>query len=77
MATKKRKKNFQPVKHPGAATAAAKREGLSLHKWEEKHKNDPGKAGKRARFPMIAAKWNHGGKKTKKKHSQKRVSGKA
>ena len=59
MATKKRK-NFQPVKHPGAATRKAKAEGLSLSAWEQKHKNDPGQTGKQARFPLIATKWKHG-----------------
>jgi hypothetical protein len=62
MATR-RTKGFQPVKHPGAATRKAKAEGLSLHQWEEKHKNDPGQTGKQARFPLIAKKWHHGGKK--------------
>lgn len=38
------------IKHPGASTAAAKREGVSLGSWIEEHKNDPGKAGKRARL---------------------------
>jgi len=38
------------VKHPGASTAAAKREGLSLTDWIQKHKHDSGKAGKRARL---------------------------
>jgi hypothetical protein len=63
MATKKgKKKKFQPVKHPGAATRKAKREGLSLSAWEQKHKNDPGQTGKQARFPLIAKKWKKGGK---------------
>lgn len=75
MATKKRK-DFQPVKRPGAATRKAKAEGLSLSKWEQKHKNDPGRTGKQARFPLIAAKWHHG-KKGKGKRTRKRVSRKA
>jgi hypothetical protein len=61
---KKRTKNFQPVKRPGAATRAAKREGMSLSKWEQKHKNDPGRIGKEARFPLIAKKWNKGKRKS-------------
>ena len=36
------------IKHPGAETAAAKRAGMSTHAYMEKHKNDPGTAGKRA-----------------------------
>lgn len=74
MATKKRK-DFHPVKHPGAATRKAKAEGLSLSKWEQKHKNDPGRTGKQARFPLIASKWHHGKKKSKSK-TRKRVSAK-
>ena len=59
----KRKKGFQPVKRPGAATMAAKSEGLTLSKWEQKHKNDPGRVGKEARFPLISKHWKKGGKK--------------
>jgi hypothetical protein len=51
---KKRSKNFQPVKHPGAATRKAKAEGLSLSAWEQKHKNDPGQTGKQARLQQTA-----------------------
>ena len=40
------------VKHPGAATAAAKREGLSVQAWARKHAHDPGVAGKRARLAL-------------------------
>ena len=65
MAAKKRTKKFEPVKRPGAATRKAKREGLSLSAWEQKHKNDPGTTGKQARFPLIAKKWHHGGAKKK------------
>lgn len=59
-------KNFKPVKRPGAATAKAKKEGVSLSAWEQKHKNDPGLTGKQARFPLIARHWHHG--KTDDKH---------
>ena len=69
-----RKKKFQPVKRPGAATEKARREGLSLSKWEQKHKNDPGRTGRQARFPLIAKKWHHGGKKVKGKGKGKRVA---
>lgn len=54
-------KPFKPVKRPGAATAKAKAEGLSLSAWEQKHKHDPGTIGKEARFPLIAKKWKKGG----------------
>ena len=78
MAAKKKKtKGFQPVKRPGAATRAAKREGISLHAWEEKHKHDKGRKGRQARFPLIAASWHHGKKSKSKKSSRKRVSVKA
>lgn len=40
------------VKHPGAATAAAKAEGLSVHAWAIKHQHDPGVVGKRARLAL-------------------------
>ena len=40
------------VSHPGAATAAAKREGLSVQAWALKHRNDPGVTGKRARLAL-------------------------
>ena len=69
MAHKFKKGMFQPVKRAGAATAKAKREGVSLSKWEQEHKNDPGVTGKQARFPLIAKKWHHGkvGKKNAKR----------
>ncbi len=40
------------IKHPGAATAAAKREGLSVGAWAQKHKGDPGTTGRRARLAI-------------------------
>lgn len=40
------------VQHPGAATAAAKAEGLSVQAWAMKHRNDPGVTGKRARLAL-------------------------
>ena len=69
-----KKGKFQPVKRPGAATAKAKREGVSLSKWEQEHKNDPGLTGKQARFPLIAKKWKHGGKMKGKKKASKRTA---
>lgn len=44
------------IKHPGAMTAAAKREGISNSKYEQEHKNDKGKSGKRARLAITLAK---------------------
>lgn len=40
------------VSHPGAATAAAKAEGLSVHAWAIKHQHDPGVTGQRARLAL-------------------------
>jgi hypothetical protein len=38
------------IKKPGAESAAAKRAGMSTAEYAEKHNEDPGKAGKRARL---------------------------
>lgn len=65
---------FEPVKRPGAATAQAKAEGISLSAWEQKHKNDPGRIGKEARFPLIAKKWNHKGKNAEMKSGSKKTA---
>lgn len=48
-------KNFiaGAIKHPGAMTKAAKREGVSNSKYEQEHKHDSGKAGQRARFALV------------------------
>ncbi len=40
----------QAIKHPGAMTAAAKREGVSNSAYIVEHKHDSGTAGKRARL---------------------------
>lgn len=40
------------IKHPGVEKAAAKRAGMSTHAYMEEHKNDPGKAGARARLGL-------------------------
>jgi hypothetical protein len=40
------------IKHPGAETAAAKRAGESTEEYMQKHKNDKGTAGKRARLGL-------------------------
>jgi hypothetical protein len=40
------------IKHKGAATAAAKKEGIPVHEWAEKHQSDKGVTGKRARLAL-------------------------
>lgn len=40
------------VKHPGAATAAAKAEGLTVRQWAVKHQHDSGVTGQRARLAL-------------------------
>ena len=40
------------IKHPGAETAAAKKAGMSVQAYAQKHQHDSGKAGKRARLAM-------------------------
>ena len=40
------------IKHPGAEKRAAARAGMSTHAYMEEHKNDPGKAGARARLGL-------------------------
>jgi len=46
------------IKHPGAEKAAAAKAGESTHEYMEKHKNSPGKAGKRARLGLTLSKLN-------------------
>lgn len=41
------------IKKPGAMTAAAKREGVSNSEYEQSHKDDSGKSGKRARLALV------------------------
>jgi hypothetical protein len=40
------------IKHPGAEKKAAARAGMSTHSYMEKHKNDGGTSGKRARLGL-------------------------
>ena len=47
------------IKHPGAMTAAAEREGVSNSKYEQEHKHDSGKAGQRARLALTLKKMHH------------------
>jgi hypothetical protein len=50
-----------PESHRGIETDAAKRAGESLHAYAEANKNDPGTAGKRARFALEAESHKFGG----------------
>lgn len=54
-------KNFikSAIKHPGAMTAAAEREGVSNSEYEQEHKHDSGLSGERARL-AITLKGLHG-----------------
>ena len=54
-------KNFiqGALKHPGAMTASAKKEGVSNSEYEQEHKHDSGKAGQRARFALVLKGLNH------------------
>jgi hypothetical protein len=40
------------IKHPGAMTAAAEREGVSNSTYEAEHKHDSGLSGERARLAI-------------------------
>lgn len=40
------------IKHPGAEKEAAARAGMSTHAYMEKHKDDSGKSGDRARLGL-------------------------
>lgn len=59
------------VKHPGAATAAAKAEGLTVHEWAVKHQHDSGVTGQRARLALI---FEHAANKRKTKATTNRDS---
>ena len=55
------------IKHPGAETASAKKAGMSVGAYAEKHKGDSGTAGKRARLAVTLRKL---GKKRKMKSAR-------
>ena len=60
MAFKKSGKNWIKAavsKHPGALTAAAKREGKSNAEYEQENKHGSGKAGARARLALALKKF--------------------
>lgn len=66
MAEKKKKKWIKSaIKHPGAMTEAAKREGVSNSEYEKEHEHDSGKAGQRARLAETLKGIHHGKKKQK------------
>lgn len=44
------------IKHPGAEKRAAAKAGMSTHEYMEKHKDDPGKSGDRARLGLRLSK---------------------
>lgn len=47
------------IKHPGAEKNAAKKSGVSTHEYMEKHKNDSGKSGARARLGLRLESMHH------------------
>jgi len=51
---KKKKRNFikGAIKHPGVFKAAAKRANMSTRQYAEKHKDDGGTLGRRARLAL-------------------------
>lgn len=56
---KKRKWIAGAIKKPGAMTEAAKREGVSNSEYIKEHKDDGGKAGKRARLAETLKNMRH------------------
>lgn len=52
------------IKHPGAMTEAAKREGVSNTDYIKEHEHDSGKAGKRARLAETLEGMHHKKAKT-------------
>jgi hypothetical protein len=62
---KPRKWMQKAVKRPGALTANAKRSGMSVQAYAQKHKHDSGVTGEEARFAVNA-------KKVAKKRKAKR-----
>lgn len=47
------------IKHPGALTAQAKKEGESPMQFAAEHKNDSGKTGQRSRLALTLRKMKH------------------
>lgn len=44
------------IRHPGALTAAAKKDGETPHQYAEEHKSDSGTTGRRARLALLLSK---------------------
>lgn len=59
---KKKKWIKSAIKHPGAMTEAAKREGVSNSEYISEHKHDSGKAGQRARLAETLEGMHHKGR---------------
>lgn len=55
------------IKHPGSEKAAAKKAGMSTQEYMRKHKNDSGKAGKRARLGLTLSKMSKKGSRKSKR----------
>lgn len=55
------------IKHKGAMTEAAKREGVSNSKYVAEHEHDSGKAGKRARLAKTLMHMHKDGHSLRKK----------
>lgn len=77
MADEKKKKKWikAAIKHPGAMTEAAEREGVSNSKYIAEHKNDGGKSGQRARLAETLKGMHH--KRRGANEMQDRMYGKA
>ena len=57
--------------HKGMTTRAAHKAGEGVQEYAQEHYHDPGAAGKRARFAVIAKGWHHGGSKRSFKGKRK------
>lgn len=75
MAEKKKKWIKGAIKHPGAMTEAAKREGVSNSAYEHEHEHDSGVAGKRARL-ALTLKGTHHHKEASHKEGMRKFYGK-
>lgn len=60
------------VKHKGAEKNAAKKAGMSTQAYMKKHKNDSGKAGKRARLGLTLSRMSKKGSKKGSRRSGRR-----
>jgi hypothetical protein len=67
MGEEKKKKWIKgAIKHPGAMTEAAKREGVSNSEYIKEHEHDSGKAGERAKLAKTLEGMHH-------EHSSKKL----